>query len=79
MQTIYTVTNTTVEALRSGTSSTFLLASVSYTRAYTLSSDSYCRPTAGKSSKPSRTIYSSICVRRRLPLHILFAHAQVSR
>jgi hypothetical protein len=31
----------------------FLLASASFTHSHTLSSDSYCRPTAGKSSIPA--------------------------
>ena len=62
----------------------FLLASAYCTRAHTLSLDSFCRPTAGKSSIPSRTISSlRICVRSRLrarlPLRILLVHTQVSR
>jgi len=57
----------------SGLGLNFLLASASFTHSHTLSLDSYCRPTAGKSSSPAGLkIYCSICVR------VLFIGTQFS-
>ena len=52
----------------------FPLASAYCTRAHTLSLDSYCRPTSGKSSSPagrSTLAHAYVVDRARLPLHIL--------
>ena len=54
----------------------FLLASASCKRAHTLSLDSYCRPSAGKSSRPaglSTLVYAY--VRSRLRAHLPYAYS----
>jgi len=64
------------------TPASFPYASASFTHSHTLSLDSYCRPTAGKSSSPAGKSTLE-CVRSRLrarlPLRILLVHTQVSR
>jgi hypothetical protein len=66
----------------SGLGLNFLLASASFTLSHTLSLDSYCRPTTGKSSSPaglSTLVYTYVVDCTPASPRILLVHTQVSR